>query len=377
MKVTISGRLLRSHIKSGVAVASLADDRQILRNINLVATEKGLEITATDTITGLWIYLPSGADVVVHKPGRVVINAENFLRLIETVANKDVTLKATPRQFRVEAGGSKFRLCVEDANDYPKIPRFSSRKPWLTIKADLLVKMISRTAFCAHDESSFQLMHGLLVRADDRELRMVATNGQRLAVTTLALESDLDDSTDAGVRETVIPAEAAAHIKHIISKETTTIDVQWMSSFLNVRTSVGEVSIRALAGHYPHYQRGIPTDLTELNLDRKTMIEILKQTTAIKSPTTSFVGLQFRKDRMIFTSVAEGAGEAEVEHEFEWNRDDHEIVVNPDFMVETLATIRGDNVAFEVGNIMTPTVLREMSEESGLESFCVFAVVRQ
>lgn len=376
MRVTLPGRVLRNLVKSAVTVAKDADDRPILRNLLLVATDAGLEITATDTITGLWLNTPVSDSVVVKKAGRAVVNAQNLQRTVDTVANRDVTLVASDRQFRVEAQGSKFRLAVEDPNDFPKIARFSQRKPHITIKADLIPKMVSRTAYCAHDEASFQLMHGMLIRAENQELRMVATNGQRLAVTTLKLEEA--DPQPAWEHELVIPAEAADVLRQIVTNDTPTIDIQWMSNFLNARTSQGEVSIRALAGSYPLYGRGIPSDLKALVLDRKQLIEILKQTTAIKSPTSNFVSLKIHKDRMVFSSVADGAGDAEVEYPYVWDGDEgYGITINPDFMIDTLACIRGEDVSFEVGNEMTPTILREQDGDDGLKSFCVYAVVRQ
>jgi DNA polymerase-3 subunit beta len=147
---------------------------------------------------------------------------------------------------------------------------------------------------------------------------------------------------------------------------------------MNFRTDQGEVTLRALAGNFPPYGRGIPEDLRKLPLDRRDFIEILKQATALKSPTTNFVSLTFNKDTMVFHSIAEGAGESEIEYDYEWGQDDSlQITINPDFMLQTLSTIRGDDVDLEIGNEMTPTILREYDTEDGLQSFCVYAVVRQ
>lgn len=377
MKIKLPGKLLAALVKAAVGVAEPTDERQILRNLLLTATPDSLEITATDTITGIWLNVPASEAVVIHKAGQSAVSAQNLQRAIKTVANKDVVLKATDRSFTLEADGSKFRLAVEDANDFPRIARFSQRKPFVTVKADLFAKLIDRSAYCAHDEASFQLMHGLLVHVANKEIRMVATNGQRLAVATLPFEqqSKPDHEFDDSV---VIPAAAAEALKRIIDSSTPTVDIQWMTNFLNVRTSMGEVSVRCLAGNFPHYERGIPTGLGHMLLDRKSLIDVLKQTTAIKSATSIFVSLGLTEDRMTFSSFAEGAGEAEVVYEF--NRaglDDEKLTINPDFMLDTLKIIRGEDVRFETGNEMTPTILREVDDADGLKSFCVYAVVRQ
>jgi DNA polymerase-3 subunit beta len=389
VKVKLPGRLLQSLVKAGCVVAKPMDERQILRNLLLVATDKGLEVTATDTTVGLWLNVPASETVVIQQPGRAVVNAQHFLKTIETVATKDVTLIGTERSFQINAGGSRFKLCVEDSNDFPKIARFSTRKPFSTVNVDVFQKMLDRTSFCAHNEPSFQLMHGLLVRVVPTELRMVATNGQRLSVTTLAMspasapapekgsEPPSDTSDEEQPTEVVIPAEVAGVLKKIIGPNTKTIELQWMTAFFNARTDVGEVSIRALSGCYPMYGRGVPNDLKKLKMDRQDLIDVLKQTTAIKSPTSNFVALAFKKDHIVFSAIAEGAGDTEVTYDYPWEDEEYEITISPDFMLETLTAFRGEHVLFEIGDAMTPTILREMNESGAPESYCVYAVVRQ
>lgn len=388
MKIKLPSKTLRSLAKAGNAVAKPTDDRQILRNLLLVATEQGLEVSATDTIVGLWLNVPAGPSVTIEKTGRAVVNSQNFLRTVETMPDRDVTLVATERGFQMTAGGSKFRLLVEDANDFPRLTRFSARKPFVTLDASTVLKMVRRTAFCAHDEPSFQLMHGMLVRATPSEIRMVATNGQRLSVTTLPVPvtesaaSSIDGAlTEARPQtsELVIPADVAVALTRIIGEETKTIDIQWLASFLNARSNLGEISIRALSGCYPPYGRGVPSTLRKLRMNRGELIEILKQTTAIKSPTSNFVSMRFFKDRIVFASIAEGAGDTEVNYEFqlEENEEERSITINPDFMLQTLNSFNSQYVSFEIGDAMTPTIIREEHETDAPASFCVYAVVRQ
>jgi len=421
VKVVIPGRQLRAAVKEAVAIAQPNDDRQILRNLLFAATKNAVEITATDTIVGMWLRIPTDVNVEVKKEGRAVVNAKNMQRLADTLANKDITLSATKRSLNVTTDKARHRLVVEDANDFPKIARFSKRKPYITLPAASVVKMISRTDFCAHDEASFFLMHGLLVTAKKREMRMVATNGQRLgvaftkfgdregklsdqadeeAITTcpscesgkepflLKLLSEeericcedcrpAEDSHEEFDQELVIPAYLAGAVKRIVNSEVDTIDVQWMANFLNFRTKLGEVSIRGLSGNYPAYKRGIPSATRPMVLNRRDFIDILKQTVALKSPTTNFVDLDFQPSRMVFSSRVDGQGESVIEHEAEWTHEPIKITINPDFMLETLTSVRGDQVVLEVGDEMTPTILREYESPEDLESFCVYAVVRQ
>ena len=73
----------------------------------------------------------------------------------------------------------------------------------------------------------------------------------------------------------------------------------------------------------------------------------------------------------------DGAGDSEVTYDFNWSGAPASLTVNPDFLIQSLAIMRGDDVVLEIGSEMTPTILRESNDADPLESFCVYAVVRQ
>jgi len=376
MKVELPGKLIRDIVKAAVGIVSSSDERQILHNVLMEADDDGFHVTATDTIVGLWRTIGKSDHTVIGKNGRAAVNAQQLLRVLDTIANKTVTISCTGRSCSVTATGARFRLHVEDPTEYPKISRFSLRRPYITARADVLTKMMARTAHCAHDEESIQLMHGLLLFAESGAIHMVATDGQRLAITKAAFESGSPSDHDFADRA-IIPAALAPTIKRIMTRDVTTIDIQWMANHVNFRTTDGEVSIRALAGSYPPYGMGIPTNLRQIKIDRRDLIEVLRQTTALKSLTANFVSLTFEADKMVFKSIAEGAGESHVDYDFVWNHEPLTLTINPDFMLKTLTSISGDSALLEIGNEMTPTIIREQNDEDSIESFCVYAVVRQ
>ena len=58
MQADVLTKRLKPLLRSATTIAKPNDNRPILRNVLLTTTEEGLEITATDTITGLWLRVP-------------------------------------------------------------------------------------------------------------------------------------------------------------------------------------------------------------------------------------------------------------------------------------------------------------------------------
>jgi len=231
--------------------------------------------------------------------------------------------------------------------------------------------MISRTAYCAHTEISCQLMHGVLFEAERSHFRCVATNGQRLAICTYDLELEESFESFSGV----VPAKATALVKKIIVDDTDTIDVRLGSGHLIFRAPLGEISIRLIHGSFPPYKMGIPNCPTRVEIPRSEFIGLLRQASALKSKKTNFVGLIFsNKNKLTLKSVCKSVGETEIDYTLQHGLDNFSIAVNPEFLLQTFSVLTGKTVYFELGNEVTPTVIREITD--AMESYCVYAVIR-
>jgi len=371
MQVTLSRKPLLSLVKSAAAVAKPSDSRPILRNLLLTADENGLEFSSTDMSISLWLKLPVGDDLTVHKSGKALIPAQNFQRVVSSMTATKINLTNTGSEFVLVGGGSRFSLVMEDYRDFPKVSRFSDRKSYLTIPAAKVEGLLKRIAFCAHDERSFFNMHGVLIEAADDEFRVVATNGQRLGVGIMKIESAEEVAEDL-----VVPASNASMLAKVMAgDDDETVDVQWMARALNVRGTLGEASLVALKGSFPPYQTGIPKNTKILTLDRGEFIKTLKEANALKSPSTSFVELSLSPAGMTLITSVRDVGASRIEREVEWAHDPISVYLNPDFLLQSAKAMKGLDISLELEGPMVQTVLREKSDD-GLESFCVYSVVR-
>lgn len=375
MHVEVPCESLQPVVKTAVGFIGKAE-RPILRNVHLEGTDAGLEVTASDMGVSLWMRL--AADV--QAKGRVCVDGKNFQRMLESAPSQNLVLKAEakpplpPKDLKVRAGKARFQILAEDPNDFPKIPRFSLHRPYVRLKARTLADLIARTAFCAHNEVSHFLMHGLLVSLRDGELRMAATNGQRLGVASAKVESY--SSAEPFDADVVVPADYARALTKVSSDLDELLDIQWMANALNIRSANGEVSVRALAGTYPNYEMGIPKNSKKIVLDRKLLIEILKQTNIFATSGSVFVDLSVQPDKLVFSAVVDGAGTSQVEQDFTWEHKPLNIIFSPDFLLQSVNAMVGEKVVLEVEHEMSPLLLRELRDD-GLNSFCVYAVVRR
>lgn len=376
MHAVLPRKELLGLVKTASIIAKNGDLRPILRNVLVEASKSAVELSATDLTVSLWLKIPAAPDrAVIHSEGKALVSALRLMRVLNSAASETVTLKMDNKLLIVTSGKAIFRLVTEDADDFPKIPRFSSRGEFATVSAKITDQLISRTAYCAHTERSHYNMHGVLIKTGNSSIEMAATNGQRLAVGKAPI---ISTSTTPLTKQAIVPSSSVWAISKITAlDENAKIDIQWMSRGLNIRGEKGEAMLLALNGSFPPYQRGIPKNKNYIELNRKKLIEVLKQTNAIgDNTTTAFVDLTLNENKMKFESMVQDSGTANVVCEALWEHDPVTFVINPEFLIKAATSMSGEQIRLEVEGSNTPTLLREQGD-GVIESCCVFAVARR
>src|SRR2546427_10439809 len=154
----------------------------ILSNVLIEPAGEGIALTATDTEVGLRRLVTAE----VKKKGVVTLNARKLYEITREVSAEEVVLKSVQAGWvEVLAGRSKFKIVSLDPKDFPQLPLGTDapQGATLAIAAGTLREMIDRTLFAvSSDETRFNLSGVFLGNEDDGVLRMVATDGHRLAM---------------------------------------------------------------------------------------------------------------------------------------------------------------------------------------------------
>ena len=154
----------------------------ILSNVLIEPAAEGIALTATDMEVGLRGLITAQ----VKKKGTVTLNARKLYEITREVTAEEVVLKSVQAGWvEVLAGRSKFKIVSLDAKDFPQLPLGTDAPEGTTISIAVgtLREMIDRTLFAvSSDETRFNLSGVFVGNEDDGVLRMVATDGHRLAM---------------------------------------------------------------------------------------------------------------------------------------------------------------------------------------------------
>ena len=179
MKVICDRAALVDAVNLVGSVVVSRSPQPVLQCIKLTATEGQLTLAATDLEVGLRL---SVDQVDVQKPGEALIPADKLVQIVRASQDPTLTLDTKEHTLHIRGKGSHFTVFGFDPKEAPAVRDFTDAKVDSEIDAGLLRTLIARTLFAAAAEHSRYAINGVLFERDGKKLRLVATDGRRLAV---------------------------------------------------------------------------------------------------------------------------------------------------------------------------------------------------
>ena len=177
MRFTISREKLQEGLNAVAASIPAKTTLPVLANILVETTERGIRLSGTD----LDIAVSTEVQADVETQGAITIPAKKLSEIARELPPSPVKVAAAGEQrVTLECGRSRFKLLGLPRDEFPTFPSVRFEESWRVRSGDLQ-KLISHTAFAVSTEESRPILNGVLWELRPEEMRMVATNGHRLA----------------------------------------------------------------------------------------------------------------------------------------------------------------------------------------------------
>jgi len=248
-----------------------------------------------------------------------------------------VRISATGDQrVTLECGRSKFKLLGLPKSEFPSFPAINFDKA-LKIPSGDLQKLIGHTAFAASTEESRPILNGVLWELRPDAMRMVATNGHRLAKMEVPVRG-------AKKADLIIPPKALEQIRRLFAAEEE-LEVAQGENHLGFRSPFTSVYTRLIEGPYPSYDQVIPKDNDKVaTLDRAALVGALKRMSVVASDQTHRIRLSFNTGMLKFSVSTPDLGEAQDEMPIRYDGDPMDIGFNAAYLLEILRYMPTDEV---------------------------------
>lgn len=335
MRFTISREKLQEGLAAVSASIPTKTTLPVLANILLETTDRGVRLSGTD----LDIAVSTEVAADVDTAGAVTVPARKLSELARELPPAPVRIAAMGEQrITLECGRSRFKLLGLPRDEFPSFPAVSFQESWRVRSGDLQ-KLISATSFAVSNEESRPILNGVLWELRPDMMRMVATNGHRLAKMEMPITS-----TNAPASDLIVPSKALDQIRRLFPAEEE-LEIARGENHLGFRSPFTSVFTRLIEGPYPNYEQVIPRDNDRVAVvDKVALTSALKRMSVIASDQTHRIRLSFNSGLLRFSVTTPDLGEAQDELPVRYTGDQLDIGFNASYLLEILRFIPTDEV---------------------------------
>lgn len=327
----------------------------ILQHILAEVNDHEMTLKATDMELAFEAVVP-----VEGQGSRVVaIPGKKFIETVRVYPDGILSIEWPDNGNRIwmRAKGFNSEHNVQPGEGFPELPRPEPGLPSVTVPAQAFRKAITLGSISVSKDATKPALSGVLLHMGKHFIRVVSTDGFRLAVVELPLETGLE--ADARL---IVPRRALDLLPSSLGDDGQ-LTLTWDERSLFMDQPGLKFSTRRVTGNYPAYEKVLPAELPKkVIIDREDFLKTLRVVGLKKDDYNKNVRLffEFPNLRVFFQHPDEGVNQGTLS--FTGEEQPLELAFNIDYLTELLERIPGDEVVYQFkddvgqGIFMSPSI---------------------
>ncbi len=324
--------------------------------------DKGCSITVMNPEMELRLFLD---ELEIKDPSPSLVSVAKLYEISRNTGyQSQIALNFGDDQISVTSENSRFKLLTMPADDFP-ISDGVALENTMSIRQDDLRHVVEKTAFSMADHDARYYLNGMLIEVDGKKLSAVATDGHRLARSTLEVEKAAGAKAQA-----IMPRRVATELTRILGRSEEMAELGVDSSNLSLSFNNIQIFAKAINGQFPDYQRVIPSSFEqEIQLNREETVKSLTRAGAIADNKSSSAKLGFTPG-LLKLEVENPEGEqALIEQKIEYQGDPLDIGFNAVYLSDVFRALDTETVIMQIRD--SSSGVRVVAEGSGSEEYVV------
>ncbi len=340
------------------AVQGVVERRQtlpILANILLIIDSGQLSVTATD----MELELVASTELPDAEAGEVTVPARKLVDICRSLpADAEIRLEVDGEQVQVRSGRSRFRLTTLPAVDYPSSDRLTGELR-VTVKEGELRRLLELTHFAmAHQDVRYYL-NGLLLDIGEGLLRAVATDGHRLAIAEIPVQ------TGDAARQVIVPRKGISELLRLLGNGDEEVIIEVGSNAIQIALPEVRLTSKLIDGKFPDYRRVVPkgedSDKTVV-VDRELVRQALTRAAILSNDKYRAVRLCLEPNVLRVVANNPEQEEAEDEVEVAYAGEALEIGFNVSYLIDALTALPSEEAEIHLGDSSSSCLITPKGE---------------
>ncbi|NTV73188.1 MAG: DNA polymerase III subunit beta [Holophaga sp.] len=327
----------------------------ILQHVLVEVQDHEMTLKATD--------MELAFEAVIPVEGRgnrtVAIPGKKFVETVRVYPDGLLTLEwpDTGNRIWLRAKGFNSEHNIQPGEGFPELPKPEAGLPSVVVPSALFRKAINLGSISVSKDATKPALSGVLLHMGRTFIRVVSTDGFRLAVVEVPMETGLE--ADARI---IVPRRALDLLPSSLGDDGH-LTLSWDERSLFMDQPGLKFSTRRVTGNYPAYEKVLPSELPrKVIVDREDFLKTLRVVGLKKDDYNKNVRLffEFPNLRVFFQHPDEGVNQGTIS--FTGEENPLELAFNIDYLTELLERIPGEEVVYQFkddvgqGIFMSPSI---------------------
>jgi DNA polymerase-3 subunit beta len=329
----------------------------ILANVLMEAKGEEVRFLATD----LEVALRSKCQATIAKGGSLTLPAKKFYEIVRSLPETDIRIAEDKGGVKVAADRFDSRMQTLPREDFPTLPE-SGGTPSATLPRASVKEMVAKTQFAITGEDTRFFLNGALFVLKPSEMSLVATDGHRLAIVTVA--RDGKGKKDSDEVKAILPKKTLGELGRLLSEGEGDITYERGENHLFFDVGGRLLISRMIDGQFPAYERVIPKGNDKhIEFERDRLTNAVKRVALLSNERSRAVKIQIDKGKVDVTSSSPDLGEARETLPVEYSGGAMQICFNAQYVLDFLAAVSTEVVSLDLKDEVSQAVMKPVGAE--------------
>src|SRR5918993_4517726 len=341
MNFIVSKQNLQRELSFVQGVVEKKNTIPVLSNILIESLgENAIRITGTD----LDVTIRCDTEAEIKTAGAICVQARKLFEIVRLLPDAPITFTREENNWvTVKCDRAKYKLVGVAKDAFPEVPTTKSAPT--KISAGVLKSLIDRTIFAITQEESRYTLSGAKFILDKSGVRMVTTDGHRLAYVE---KKEVAKNGDSDILDTLIPRKTLAELTKLTAGFDADISLGMDENHIYFEVGPRLLISRMLYGQFPNYEMVIPKNNDKSVEFNGSLLNLAIRRVALMADERSHaIRFHLEPNQLVISSQNAEEGEANETIQTDYAGDVTDIGFNAQYLQDFLAVVGDAKVAFE------------------------------
>lgn len=339
-------------LQSVIGIVERRHTLPILSNLFIEQSSNDMTLLATDLEIQISTRVPNEN---AKQNFSITVSAKKLQDICRAFSDDTIlAFEKDDNKVQVKSGKSRFSLQTLPPEDFPRLSVASEYTHKIDIPQKIFKNLLNRVQYSMAQQDIRYYLNGLLFIAEPRKIRLVATDGHRLAM----ISEQLPDTATTMRQEVILPRKSVLELVKLLNDIDDPITIEFATNQMKFTFSDIVMVTKIVEGKFPDYNKVIPINYQNtFTLERNTLLHALQRASILSSEKFSGVRLVLTQNCIRILCSNNEQEEAQEELEIEYSGMPLDIGFNVRYLLDVLNNLTENDIVCSFGDVNSSALI--------------------